>query len=305
MEGNIRQLIYSITVTTLIHVIPAVSSKGDVKTELIPLVPEFVEMQKNFTFNKGELAILYCSVENLGTKTVIWRRVHEKNPLTIGEYTYVNDDRINVGHRKGSSNWNLLIKNVQPHDSGIYECQISTKEKDIRQQIFLDVKEEDPINRKPDIQIYGNPYVVKGDTIYLTCNATGTSNPPDTVDWFKGGHKVVTDSDQKIFVKKDVSLKSKTIGSTLRIRHARMQDTGTYICRTSDLQITKLQVNVLNDLSNINKRADLESGEPSPSSSGYSGASRVSANCFMSNIRLLITLLLMTILHEGMQFRIK
>lgn len=97
-----------------------------------------------------------------------------------------------------------------------------------------------------DIQIYGNPYVVKGDTIYLTCNATGTSNPPDTVDWFKGGHKVVTDSDQKIFVKKDVSLKSKTIGSTLRIRHARMQDTGTYICRTSDLQITKLQVNVLN-----------------------------------------------------------
>lgn len=71
---------------------------------------------------------------------VIWRRVHEKNPLTIGEYTYVNDDRINVGHRKGSSNWNLLIKNVQPHDSGIYECQISTKEKDIRQQIFLDVK---------------------------------------------------------------------------------------------------------------------------------------------------------------------
>lgn len=97
-----------------------------------------------------------------------------------------------------------------------------------------------------DIQIYGDPFVEKGDTIFLTCNATGTRNPPDTVDWFKGGHKVVTDYDQQIFVKKDVTLKSKTIDSTLEIRHARMQDTGTYICRTSDLQITKLQVNVLN-----------------------------------------------------------
>jgi hypothetical protein len=98
----------------------------------------------------------------------------------------------------------------------------------------------------PAIQITGKTYVDEGHEIRLTCNATGVANPPDDLDWFKDGHKITTNySKRKMTVDKFVSLNSKTIASTLRISHARMGDTGTYICRTSDLQVTDTKVNVL------------------------------------------------------------
>jgi hypothetical protein len=49
--------------------------------------------------------------------------------------TYVPDDRYQVHHIPDKEEWNLLIKDIQHNDSGIYECQISTKEKYIRKLI--------------------------------------------------------------------------------------------------------------------------------------------------------------------------
>ena len=36
--------------------------------------------------------------------------------------------------------WNLHIRNVSINDSGAYECQVSTKTRDIRRAFFLTVK---------------------------------------------------------------------------------------------------------------------------------------------------------------------
>ena len=33
----------------------------------------------------------------------------------------------------------------------------------------------------------GTRFVEKGAELYLTCNASGTENPPDGIDWFKNG----------------------------------------------------------------------------------------------------------------------
>jgi hypothetical protein len=71
---------------------------------------------------------------------VVWRKAPAANPLTIGAFTFVNDDRISVGHRPGSNEWNLLIKSVQVKHDGTYECQVSTKERDIRQPVYLHVR---------------------------------------------------------------------------------------------------------------------------------------------------------------------
>ena len=70
---------------------------------------------------------------------VIWRKASQPTPLTIGELTYVPDDRFKLHHIPDKGEWNLFIKNIQPHDAGMYECQISSKEKYIRKLIQVNV----------------------------------------------------------------------------------------------------------------------------------------------------------------------
>ena len=78
----------------------------------------------------------------------------------------------------------------------------------------------------------------------LTCNATGDGYPPDVMDWFKDGIKLTSDVRRHISI--DVSLAERTITSQLSVERASMVDAGTYVCRTSNKQITSSKVNVLN-----------------------------------------------------------
>lgn len=60
---------------------------------------------------------------------MVWRKASQENPLTIGEKTFTPEKEISVAHEQIStseSKWNLLIKNVQPHHAGVYECAISS-----------------------------------------------------------------------------------------------------------------------------------------------------------------------------------
>ena len=97
-----------------------------------------------------------------------------------------------------------------------------------------------------DITISGTFHVDKGETIRLHCNATGAATPPDAVDWFKDGIKIHSDSIRPIYITKQFTISKKTITSELLIKSADLSDTGTYTCRTSDLQVTSESVNVLN-----------------------------------------------------------
>ena len=58
-------------------------------------------------------------------------------PITIGEEQFVELDRFHLNHVPHRDEWNLLIKNVQPFDAGVYECQISSKQKTMRRNITL------------------------------------------------------------------------------------------------------------------------------------------------------------------------
>lgn len=95
------------------------------------------------------------------------------------------------------------------------------------------------------IHITGDSYVNKYDRLVLLCNASSDSYPPDELDWFMNGLKVVTDLDEGIRITNSVSLRSRTIWSELVIEHAQMDHSGTYICRTSDELVTNIKVNVL------------------------------------------------------------
>ncbi|XP_041363298.1 lachesin-like isoform X2 [Gigantopelta aegis] len=233
--------------------------------------PSFVSIETNFTFTEGDLARLRCSVSNLGTKKVIWRRMSDPNPLTIGQRTFVEDRRITVEHSPLHPDWNLIIKQVRRDDAGVYECQVSSRSRFLRWNVSLYViARTTPRRIKPAIKIKGAKYVEKGMNVRLTCNATGAVHPPDEIDWFKNGDKLETNYARKVYIQKRVSLTTRTILSILEIKNAKMTDAGLYICRTSDLQIKSRRVNVLNaETVNVKRGTEHESENASGFKDGH------------------------------------
>ncbi|XP_048737799.1 cell adhesion molecule 2-like isoform X2 [Ostrea edulis] len=215
----------------------------------VPLTPVILNTTvTNYTYLAGETAILYCAVENLGTKTVTWRRAVPSLILTVGLYTYFGDRRFQTHNVLHKDQWNLHIRNVSLEDEGKYECQVSTKARDIRRNFYLSVKEQ-----LSTIHISGKTYVEKNQRLVLLCNASSDSYPPDDLDWFMNGQKIVSDKSEGIAITKSVTYRNKTIRSELVINQARMRHGGTYVCRTSDELVTNFKVNVLNGKENVKR----------------------------------------------------
>lgn len=86
-------------------------------------------------------------------------------------------------------------------------------------------------------------FVEVGRTITVMCNATAIDFPTGDIDWFIDGHKVRENS--RTTITKYSSFVEKVIISTLTITHAQLEDAGTYVCRTSESQITNTKIHVL------------------------------------------------------------
>lgn len=87
-----------------------------------------------------------------------------------------------------------------------------------------------------------------GQSIKLLCNATGAIAPPDFIDWFKDGMQLQSNEKKMVSITKKFSYASRTMSSELEIKNAQMSDKGTYTCRTSDLQVTSVNVNILHGM---------------------------------------------------------
>ncbi|KAH3832609.1 hypothetical protein DPMN_105901 [Dreissena polymorpha] len=155
-----------------------------------------------------------------------------------------------------------MISNLTTADSGAYECQISSVDRDLRKEVFLNVKDEYSY-AEPHIAITGNTHPDRGTEMALTCNASGAITPPDSIDWFKDGLKIIPDRIKQIEMRKKLSINSRTITSILTKASAEMSDTGIYSCRASDLQVVSVRVNVLNTDKRSKKR------EPEDGQSSY------------------------------------
>uniref|UniRef100_A0A8W8I0S6 Ig-like domain-containing protein n=1 Tax=Magallana gigas TaxID=29159 RepID=A0A8W8I0S6_MAGGI len=90
--------------------------------------PSFNPTRRNVTYHVGETALLECSVDNLGTKEVIWKNRNQKHVITVGSFVFVGNGAYSVSHPSNSPHYDLVIKNVQRHHAGVYECQVSTRE---------------------------------------------------------------------------------------------------------------------------------------------------------------------------------
>ncbi|XP_026476332.1 uncharacterized protein LOC113381896 [Ctenocephalides felis] len=81
---------------------------------------------QNYTGLVGQPISLLCKVKNLGNRTVSWVRHRDIHLLTVGRYTYTSDQRFETKHSPHSEDWLLYIRYPQKHDTGVYECQISS-----------------------------------------------------------------------------------------------------------------------------------------------------------------------------------
>lgn len=86
-------------------------------------------------------------------------------------------------------------------------------------------------------------FVEVGRTITVICNATAIDFPMGDIDWFIDGHKVRENS--RTTIRKYSSFVEKMVSSNLTITHAQLEDAGTYVCRTSESQITNIKIHVL------------------------------------------------------------
>lgn len=82
---------------------------------------------------------LHRNDKNIFTLQVVWRKTADPNPISIGELIYPPDTRFDVRIAPERREYNLVIHGVQPSDAGVYECQVSSREKLIR-HVMLRVK---------------------------------------------------------------------------------------------------------------------------------------------------------------------
>lgn len=68
----------------------------------------------------GQLAILPCYVNNLGSFPVIW--VKNGDILSLGTTKINNDNRLSI-QKKYMSEWRLIIENITNDDEGEYICK--------------------------------------------------------------------------------------------------------------------------------------------------------------------------------------
>lgn len=139
--------------------------------------PNFHLPVMNVTYVAGTTAILPCSVEHLGSYSIVWANP-KATTVTLQDRRITDDSRISV-ERPTTTSWNLHIRDVDPSDGGIYSCHINTapvKVKRINLIVQLPPKIIDHLSSS-DIN------VKEGETVSLVCNVTGIPQP--TVTWYR------------------------------------------------------------------------------------------------------------------------
>ncbi|PVD20285.1 hypothetical protein C0Q70_20782 [Pomacea canaliculata] len=152
---SLRRPAYHVTLllvlTLLLLQVPHIRSEYLNQSTEMP--PVFLDTATNVTVSQGAMAILPCTVRHLGTRQVAWRRVGAKDShfLTVGESTWVRNKKVMVEHHKEPgyiSHWDLLLMDVAKEDGGVYECQITDKEKYVR-HVTLEVSDAESVSTSP------------------------------------------------------------------------------------------------------------------------------------------------------------
>jgi len=245
--------------------------------------PNFdTDLPQDVTGIVGHTAYLTCRVFDRTNSTVSWIRHSDLHILTVGRYTYTADNRYQSIYNPTTDEWILQIKYLQPRDSGMYECQVSTQPvrsffvrlnilnespSKLDQEMYFSLQNEQKETRA---EIVGGTevHVEQGSTLNLTCVVRNSRERPHYLLWYhnnqtidytspRGGISVVNSENEN---------NSHEITSTLLIYQVMVGDSGPYSCRPSNTELAVTTVYVIRDehqqnLKSISKAASINPSE--------------------------------------------
>ncbi|KAK8378024.1 hypothetical protein O3P69_018748 [Scylla paramamosain] len=190
----------------------------------------------NVTAVEGQTAHLVCRVNNLGTKTVSWIRHRDTHILTVGSFTYTSDHRFSALHREGTNEWTLQIRQPTVRDTGLYECQVSTKPTRGFLISLSVVVPRASILHAPEL------YTHAGGPLNLTCIVYPSPAAPEYIFWYRRGQVINYESDGSVRV--DVRQQGERTVSSLLVQRATLGHSGRYQCAPSNTRRAAIDVHV-------------------------------------------------------------
>lgn len=190
--------------------------------------------------HRGSTTTLRCQVFKDSQYGVItWARLAEGNRpytvLTIGDTTYINDDRYSIEKPIRHDNWNLRLRNVDLDDGGMYECQATTHPP---QSIFVRLR---VVAAYAEIVGTKDKVFNSGSRLQLICVLKLATSKPDYIFWYHNNRMINFDTDRGVSVHEEES------GSTLTMTDVSVADSGNYSCQPRDMRSAAVAVTILSE----------------------------------------------------------
>merc|ERR1719507_1283959 len=190
--------------------------------------------------HKGSTTSLLCQVHKDSQHGVItWARLADGSRpytvLTIGDTTYINDERYAIEKPIRHDNWNLRLRKVDLEDGGIYECQATTHPP---QSTFVTLR---VVVAFAEIVGTKDKVFNSGSRLQLICILKLATAKPDYIFWYHNNRMINFDRDRGVSVNEDDS------GSTLTMTDVSVSDSGNYSCQPRDMQPAAVAVTILSE----------------------------------------------------------
>ncbi|XP_064099532.1 sialoadhesin-like [Macrobrachium nipponense] len=260
---------------------------GQDENSPLPKGPHFAkDTPKSVLAAVGAPAHIPCKARNLGAKSVSWIRHKDLHVLTVGSFTFTNDERFSAHRDPSSGDWVLVLRHPQPTDSGFYECSISTKP-----VTAVSVKLEVVV---PSAELLGasSVYLDRGSSLNLTCVVHFSPTPPEFILWYhrdklvnygrRGGREIQVFTEHR----------GELTRSSLLVHNATLLDSGRYSCKPANAKKVSVMVHVL------------ESETPEAMKTTGSGAAKAHDN-FIFSIMTAVAFCLLNSSRDDLNFLIK
>ncbi|KYN38598.1 Hemicentin-1 [Trachymyrmex septentrionalis] len=189
--------------------------------------PKFI---KDVLAQTGRNALLPCQFNSPGIVT--WIRRKDRQLLTVGRSTHSIDTRFVVSNGPG---WNLLIKNVNHEDAGLYECQIQTEP---MQQRFIRLNITEAYSVIP-----GGPdlHVKQGSSLRLECQLMAAAESPNYVFWYRETRMINYDNEP------GVRFELKRNGSVFIVEKVKLSHGANYTCLPNNARPAHIVLHVIEE----------------------------------------------------------
>ncbi|KAK2710770.1 hypothetical protein QYM36_012074 [Artemia franciscana] len=226
----------------------------DIESDERKLQTKFINAPTNITITAypGGSALLPCSVQDLGHKTVSWLKKTntELYLLTVGRTAYTSDSRYTVDYQYPSE-WRLKINEIRISDDGLYVCQIGS-DPPLLLLVHLKVSEEIPA---PKIRIFDSKnreedeiYYTPGSPLELKCLIRSLviplHQPAAKLSWTLNGKQLSSfPFNVGLSIQTDPDPKGGT--SLLKVKELSQEIGGNYSCNIGSLGSNSVFVHVL------------------------------------------------------------